>query len=433
LNGKFGGGKGTYDNPYLIEDIYDFNNIRIAPNKSYKLINNIDFSIPPFNLNFLPISNFSGQLDGNGFKLLNVYIHKKNNSNVGIFSNANIVVRNYNKDTAPYIKNLVIENIDILGKDNVGALFGYISYDYNHINTANAYNPFLSNIYVSGRISSYKVNGGLIGRIDYYRNYPPAEIFSKDIQTNVTIAPMTSSNWNSLFIGYFNTNQPTYAQYTTIMQNGYIKGSLDTTYVTTQPNQNFDLYNANFTFTNTNRCQSQNVITDKNEWTGEHYSYINQVSYDVIEHSNSIAFFYEGLDSTSVNLWRFWYNHSPELNVLKKNFILICDKDTNKYYTFEDNSLKEVTIYDTYMMQKITSISEINNSLMKAVRKKFTNYQFVNIVDKTNGTELTDQPKISLTRDTAHDFNTRYVFRKTFKFSEIGEDIFKIRNSTQEK
>ena len=62
-----------------------------------------------------------------------------------------------------------------------------------------------------------------------------------------------------------------------------------------------------------------------------------------------------------------------------------------------------------------------------------TNYQFVNIVDKTNGTELTDQPKISLTRDTAHDFNTRYVFRKTFKFSEIGEDIFKIRNSTQEK
>ena len=77
MNGKFGGGKGTYDNPYLIEDIYDFNNIRIAPNKSYKLINNIDFSIPPFNLNFLPISNFSGQLDGNGFKLLNVYIHKK--------------------------------------------------------------------------------------------------------------------------------------------------------------------------------------------------------------------------------------------------------------------------------------------------------------------------------------------------------------------
>ena len=102
MNGKFSGGKGTYDNPYIIEDIYDFNNIRLYPTKSYKLNNNIDFSTPPFNKGFLPIPNFTGQLDGNGYKLLNIYINQPKNNDVGLFQSIDFYTNSYaTKDVAP--------------------------------------------------------------------------------------------------------------------------------------------------------------------------------------------------------------------------------------------------------------------------------------------------------------------------------------------
>ena len=67
-----------------------------------KLINNIDFSTPPFDKGFLLFLNFTGQLDGNGYKLQNVYIHYPNMDNVGIFSKMDIITNQYDENHRPF-------------------------------------------------------------------------------------------------------------------------------------------------------------------------------------------------------------------------------------------------------------------------------------------------------------------------------------------
>ena len=189
MNGKFYGGKGTYDNPYLIEDIYDFNNIRIHPNKSYKLINNIDFSTPPFDKNFLPIPNFTGQLDGNGYKLQNVYIHYPNMDNVGIFSKMDIITNQYDENHRPYIKNLIVENADILGGSNVGILIGYLNYYYR---SSHNFMTYLDNVYVSGKLQGTKYLGSIIGWM-YFEHNNYNNTFAKNIQISTKLTPTTNN------------------------------------------------------------------------------------------------------------------------------------------------------------------------------------------------------------------------------------------------
>lgn len=86
---KFAGGEGTAQNPYLISTIADLQAIRSNTAASYKLIKNIDAT----GYDFIPVSNFSGSLDGNGYTISSIEISAA--TTVGIFeSAANATIKN---------------------------------------------------------------------------------------------------------------------------------------------------------------------------------------------------------------------------------------------------------------------------------------------------------------------------------------------------
>lgn len=82
---KFAGGNGTLSDPYLIATAGDLQQIKTAPASSFKLTNDIDCS----NLDFYPIEEFSGILDGDGHTVSNLKLVTKNNGKTGIFNFTN--------------------------------------------------------------------------------------------------------------------------------------------------------------------------------------------------------------------------------------------------------------------------------------------------------------------------------------------------------
>lgn len=112
-NGSFAGGSGAENDPYLIEDAWDLDAVRNDLSAHYKLINDIDLDISPFNEGngWTPISDFYGSLDGQGHSIINLYI-KRTSGRTGLFSN------NYGT-----IENLILQG-EANGVDYTGGLVG---------------------------------------------------------------------------------------------------------------------------------------------------------------------------------------------------------------------------------------------------------------------------------------------------------------------
>lgn len=70
--GKFGGGSGTQQDPFLIEDAHDFNAIRIySQGHHFQLVKDINLNVPPYNtgMGWTPIPYFDSKIDGQGHKI----------------------------------------------------------------------------------------------------------------------------------------------------------------------------------------------------------------------------------------------------------------------------------------------------------------------------------------------------------------------------
>ncbi len=117
-NGLFAGGTGILGDPFLIEDAHDLNAIRNNLAAHYKLINDIDLNVAPYNEGggWIPISIGSGSvtLDGDGHKVSRLYINRPATSSQGLFG---LVGGNY-----PKIKNLSLIDVNITGGVSCGAL-----------------------------------------------------------------------------------------------------------------------------------------------------------------------------------------------------------------------------------------------------------------------------------------------------------------------
>lgn len=109
---------------------------------NYVLSTDIDLK----NKDFYGIGNikrgYSGVFDGNGYVLKNLSIKKGNYNSVGLFRVCNNA----------HIKNLKIENAQIIGKNDVGIVVGSAEN-----------NTELENISVNGNLTALNVAGGLIG------------------------------------------------------------------------------------------------------------------------------------------------------------------------------------------------------------------------------------------------------------------------------
>ncbi|OOV53063.1 hypothetical protein B1A67_00600 [Clostridium botulinum D/C] len=210
-NGKFAGGDGSVSNPYLIEDAFDLDKVRDNLNASYKLTNDIDLNVKPFNEGegWKPIgayitNGFKGNFDGNEHCIKN--LRKYGSYNGGIFSaitdsniknlgiiDVNITEGFQSSPLAGECKNsnvtncfasgvidvedikcggllgeLITGNIlncfsscNVKGKECVGGLIGYI-YQQNFT---------IKNCYSTGKVASTQNEsyGGLIGRNNYHK------------------------------------------------------------------------------------------------------------------------------------------------------------------------------------------------------------------------------------------------------------------------
>ncbi len=138
--------------PIMIYDANDLYNIRndISRTAYYKLANNIDLNVAPYNTGsgWTPIGTsaapFQGVFDGDGYTISNLYISLASTDNIGLFGYTN----KYTK-----ISNVNLTNVNIIGRNNVGGLSGYIGYS------------LISNVSVSGNVSGTNYIGGFAGKI----------------------------------------------------------------------------------------------------------------------------------------------------------------------------------------------------------------------------------------------------------------------------
>ena len=151
------GGDGTEANPFLIcshqqlKSIANFVNEGNSTNGLFfRLQNDIDLTSYSSDFGWQPIgyhnnttdfSYFEGIFDGNGHIITNLTINRSSEDNIGLFGYTN----------GATIKNLGIENVDIVGNDHVGVLVG------------NNAQSIIENCYAAGTIWGQNYIGGLIG------------------------------------------------------------------------------------------------------------------------------------------------------------------------------------------------------------------------------------------------------------------------------
>lgn len=121
--GSFGGGDGSIGNPYVIEDVWDLQNMSSNRSAHYVLKNDIDAS-DTANWNsgegFVPVGTsypnyFLGSLDGGNHTITGLYINRSRTDFVGLFGDI---------FTGGWVKDVALIDCDITGRRNVGTLAG---------------------------------------------------------------------------------------------------------------------------------------------------------------------------------------------------------------------------------------------------------------------------------------------------------------------
>jgi len=125
------------------EDLIALANTPSAWNKEFVMIQDIDFESENFKGIGGIQKSFSGIFNGNGYKIKNLNINLPTNSNIGLFKTCN------NAE----IKNLVLENINIKGKNYIGGVIGF------------AENTSIKNVHLNGNIAGEYCVGGLVGNL----------------------------------------------------------------------------------------------------------------------------------------------------------------------------------------------------------------------------------------------------------------------------
>ena len=117
-----GAGSGTAADPYQITNVDELQEMNLNLSANYTLMNNIDASATtgwPGGEGFEPIGDFTarfnGTLDGQNFKIINLFIDRIATNNVGLFG--------YVNDTG-IIQNVILEFGDITGQSSVGSIAG---------------------------------------------------------------------------------------------------------------------------------------------------------------------------------------------------------------------------------------------------------------------------------------------------------------------
>ncbi len=149
----FAGWEGTEDNPYLIKNPAQLNNVRDELESHFILINDVDLT--DFN-DWDPIGDFEekdpflGFFDGRGYEISNLYINLEEAIRVGLFSYI---------DGEAVVKNLNIIDADVKGGSHTGILAGGSGF----VDSYNDLDSQIINVYTSGSVEASFAVGGVVG------------------------------------------------------------------------------------------------------------------------------------------------------------------------------------------------------------------------------------------------------------------------------
>ena len=135
-------GSGTPEDPYRICSETQFDRVRNYTSSHFILALNLDLG----SQQFVPIPNFKGSFDGNGKMITGVMVHTPQNDHVGMFA----------KLSGATVKNLLLDGVDVRGRNFVGGLAGRI-----------AHGSLISRVFVTGSVAGEARVAGIAGQVLY--------------------------------------------------------------------------------------------------------------------------------------------------------------------------------------------------------------------------------------------------------------------------
>ncbi|MCK5024511.1 MAG: hypothetical protein KAR56_02730, partial [Thermoplasmata archaeon] len=181
----FTGGDGSIGDPYWIVNVSDLQNMSLELDAHYKLVNDIDASntsvaghwVNNGGAGFLPVGTialqFTGNLEGNGFTITNLFINRPGPDYIGLFGA--ITGANGN------IKNVTLAKVNITGNDYTGALVGW----------SDALGA-IENCHVEGTVLGDNDVGGMMG----YNQNGPVTYCSADVDVTMDSGGGGLIAWN---------------------------------------------------------------------------------------------------------------------------------------------------------------------------------------------------------------------------------------------
>ncbi len=208
----FDGGSGIAEDPFLVRTAEQLNHIRNFPDAYFKQISDIDLGVAPWNEGegWNPVGEpenpFSGNYDGDGHRITNLFIERPEETYVGLFGNTSgAVIKKLMLDDAfvhgwryvggmvGYMENesrvehIYIENIELhIGQRHGGGLAGYAHQSY----VARTYS---SGSLTRGNIYEWNSIGGLIGSITVSSGHDTPSMVLESFST----VHLTSQSHNS--------------------------------------------------------------------------------------------------------------------------------------------------------------------------------------------------------------------------------------------
>ncbi|WP_240644616.1 S-layer homology domain-containing protein [Paenibacillus paeoniae] len=178
-------GTGTESDPYQITTGEELDTVRnyLGWNLYFKLMADIDLS--SYGQGWLPIGGpsgrFQGHMDGNGHKITGLTINRPNDNFSGLFGYI---------DYDASVSNMILENVNVTGKQFVGGLVGRID------------GGEISNSYVSGSVTGTGASvGGLIG-YNYYGTVSNSIAKANVTGSSTNVGGMVGANFGEISYGY---------------------------------------------------------------------------------------------------------------------------------------------------------------------------------------------------------------------------------------
>lgn len=401
MNGKFGGGEGTKEKPFLIEDAADLFQIRNHLKNYFKLVDNINLGEPPYNSEFgwQPIEDFTGHIDGNNKRIYNLTIRRATEDNVGLFSTYHC---SDTQNPSP-ISNVSFENVSINGKDNVGCIVGKLFWGTCSLKGGNGnYTtelPVFDNVYVNGGISGNNNVGSFVGQLYGDLSVNGKVIFlTRDCVANTQLAITNSDNtyigqilglasdtWNSPIANM------TAVKYVRTVGRSMISSS--TKKISKAGNFSFDL-NARDTFVD---CFMDTGLWEKTNFNNENagIQYVDSSILKKLETQAPLVDIMQG----KIHKWSTFEGSYPQLTIAVPDYFFVQADNEFYYFDLDDGEWKQVALggkSDPSKSQIINfgmkTLQDIPNLQWNFFKGKFSKVTLYNAIDKTDSTHQTHMP-----------------------------------------